>query len=102
MYVRSFSPFVYLFVLHNPNSLKRKFQLRVGFSYLNPQEVDNISDSVDNLCDCCRALEDTFHYLFHRLVSTSPRGVLIVSVPKNINIDLLGNTSLNIKGTIQY
>ena len=52
-----------IFELHNPDGIKRIFQLRVGLSPLKAHKKShNFQDTLSDICLCENGAEDTIHY----------------------------------------
>ena len=82
-----------IFELHNPDGIKRIYQLRVGLSPLKAhKKAHNFDDTDSNLCLCGNGPEDTLHFLLLCPFFSSNRLILV----SNVNMICNGFSSLSL------
>ena len=82
-----------IFGLHNPDGIKRVYQLRVGLSPLKAhKKAHNFQDTFEDTCLCGNSSEDTLHFLLTCPLFVSQRSILF----SNINAIWNGFSSLSL------
>ena len=70
-----------IFCLHNPDGIKRIYQLRAGLSPLKAhKKAHNFQDTTSDICLCGNGSEDTFHFLLTCPLFHSQRSTLISNI----------------------
>ena len=86
-----------IFGIHNPEGIKRIFQLRVGLSPLKAHKMShNFNDVESDICICGNGKEDTIHFLLLCPNFTVYRTSLVA----NISRILVNFTDLSIQDQV--
>ena len=70
-----------IFGIHDPQGLRKLFQLRVGLSPLSyHKRCHNFIDTPSDNCFCHQGIEDTKHFLFSCILFVNQRATLIATI----------------------
>ena len=70
-----------IFGIHDPQGLRKLFQLRVGLSPLrHHKKCHNFIDTPSDICFCHQGIEDTKHFLFSCTLFANQRLTLIATI----------------------